>query len=163
MSASREAVAAWVIFDLGDDLVWLPTLARWHYDQWGPLTGASSCEDYAGRLTEAAASRAVPSVLVAVSRGALLGSVSLLASDLPARPQLTPWLAQLFVEPTHRSAGLGAALVRAALEWAGCCGYPRVYLYTSGTLPDYYGRLGWRVVERLDYLERPRTVMAYDL
>jgi predicted N-acetyltransferase YhbS len=67
------------------------------------------------------------------------------------------------VEPTHRSAGLGAALVRAALERAGCCGYPRVYLYTSGTLPDYYGQLGWRVVERLDYLERPRTVMAYDL
>ncbi len=159
------------IVDLGDDLVWLPTLARWHYDQWGPLTGASSCEDYAGRLTEAAASRAVPSVLVAVSRGALLGSVSLLDSDLPARPHLTPWLAQLFVEPTHRSAGLGAALVRAALERAGCCGHPRVYLYTSGTLPDYYGRLGWRVVgrlgwrvvERLDYLERPRTVMAYDL
>ena len=30
-----------VIQDLGDNLSWLPTLARWHYDQWGPLTGAS--------------------------------------------------------------------------------------------------------------------------
>jgi predicted N-acetyltransferase YhbS len=163
MSARREVVAGWVIADLGDDLVWLPMLARWHYDQWGPLTGASSCEEYAERLSEAAASRAVPSVLVAVSRGELLGSVSLLASELPARPELTPWLAQLFVEPTHRRAGLGAALVHAALERAGCCGYPRVYLYTSGTLPEYYRRLGWRVLERLDYLERQRTVMAYDL
>jgi predicted N-acetyltransferase YhbS len=163
MSARREAVAEWVIADLGDELVWLPMLARWHYDQWGPLTGASSCEDHVGRLTEAAASRAVPSVLVAVSRGELLGSVSLLACDLPARPELTPWLAQLFVEPTRRSVGLGAAFVRAALQRAGHCGHRRVDLYTSGTLPDYYGRLGWRVVERLDYLERPRTVMVYDL
>jgi predicted N-acetyltransferase YhbS len=105
----------------------------------------------------------VPSVLVAASSGELLGSVSLLACDLPVRPELTPWLAQLLVEPTRRRAGLGAALVRAALERAEHCGHRRVYLYTSGTLPDYYTRLGWRVAERLDYLERPRTVMTYDL
>jgi predicted N-acetyltransferase YhbS len=138
-------------------------LARWHYAQWGPLTGAASYGEYLVLLTEAAASRAVPSVLVAVSSGALLGSVSLLACDLPARPGLTPWLAQLFVEPTRRRSGLGAALVRAALERAEHCGHRRVYLYTSGTLPDYYARLGWRVVEQLEYLERQRTVMAHDL
>ena len=64
------------------------------------------------------------------------------------------------MEPTRRNAGVGAALVNAALEQAGRCGHRRVYLYTSGTLPEYYRRLGWRVLERLDYLERPRTVMA---
>ena len=142
-----------VIQDLGDNLSWLPTLARWHYDQWGPLTGASSFDGYAALLTAAAASRRVPSVLIA----------NLVTSDLPLRPDLTPWLAQLFVESTRRRDGVGVALVRAVLQRAQQCGYARVYLYTSGTLPEYYGRLGWRVVERLTYLQRERTVMDYDV
>jgi predicted N-acetyltransferase YhbS len=82
--------------------------------------------------------------------GQLLGSANLVACDLPPRPELTPWLAQLFVEPNRRRHGVGAALVRAALERARQCGYRRFYLYTSGTLPQYYRRRGWREVERLE-------------
>jgi GNAT superfamily N-acetyltransferase len=152
-----------VIGDLGDHISWLPTLARWHYDQWGPLTGARSLERYAELLTEAAAGRTVPSVLIAIADGALLGSASLVACDLPLRSELRPWLAQLFVSPTRRRDGVGAGLVRAVLQRAQQCGYGRVYLYTSGTLPEYYRRLGWRVVERLAYLQQVRTVMAYDV
>src|ERR671919_442523 len=77
-----------VIADLGDHRSWLPVLARWHYDQWGPLTGASSFEDYVALLTDAAARREVPSVLIAVADGALLGSANLVASDLPPRPRV---------------------------------------------------------------------------
>jgi len=152
-----------MISDLGDHLSWVPVLARWHYDQWGPLTGADSFDGYVALLTKAAESRAVPSVLVAVLKGELLGSANLVASDLPPRPELTPWLAQLFVAPTRRRAGVGAALVRAVLERARQCRHPRVYLYSSGTLPQYYSRLGWQIVERLAYLERERTVLVYDL
>ena len=152
-----------VIGNLGDHLSWLPTLARWHYDQWGPLTGASSFDGYVALLTAASGSRTVPSVLVAMANRELLGSATLIASDLPPRPALTPWLAQVFVEPTRRRNGVGAALVRAVLQRAQQCGYARVYLYTSGTLPEYYRRLGWRVVERLAYLQQERTVMDYDV
>ena len=41
----------------------------------------------------------------------------------------TPWLAQLFVEPTRRRHGVGATLVRAVLRRAEDCGYRRVYLF----------------------------------
>jgi predicted N-acetyltransferase YhbS len=129
----------------------------------GPLTGARSVEDYRERLATAAASRTVPSILVAAADGALLGSASLLGADLPPRPELTPWLAQLFVTQARRRDGVGAALVRAVLQRARECRSPHVYLYTSGTLPQYYQRLGWRDVERVSYLERERTVMRYDL
>jgi predicted N-acetyltransferase YhbS len=152
-----------VISDLGDHLSQLLLLARWHYDQWEQLTGADSFDRYVRLLTQAAASRTVPSVLVAISERELLGSASLVASDLPSRLELTPWLAQLFVHPARRRAGVGAGLVRAVLERARQCGHPRVHLYTSGTLPEYYKRLGWRVVERLTYLQRQRTVMVHDL
>ena len=100
-----------VIGDLGDHISQLPALARWHYDQWGPLTGASSFDGYVALLTQAAASRTVPSVLIAMADGESLGPATLVASDLPPRPDLTPWLAQLFVAPTRRRDGVGAALV----------------------------------------------------
>jgi GNAT superfamily N-acetyltransferase len=150
-----------MISDLADHPSWLPVLARWHYDQWGPLTGADRLDGYVALLTKTASSKAIPSVLVAISEGDLLGSASLVASDLPLCPELTPWLAQLFVEPTRRRAGVGAALVSAIVERARQCGHSRVYLYTSGTLPEYYGRLGWQLVERLAYMERERTVMVH--
>jgi predicted N-acetyltransferase YhbS len=102
-------------------------------------------------------------VLIAVADGELLGSATLVAADLPPRPELTPWLAQLFVEATRRRDGVGAALVHAVLRRARQCHYPCVYLYTSGTLPRYYDRLGWRVVETVSYRQRERTVMRYDL
>lgn len=100
---------------------------------------------------------------MSIADGELLGSANLVACDLPHRPALTPWLAQLFVQPARRRDGVGAALVRAVLQGAQQCGYSRVYLYTSGTLPEYYRRLGWRAVERLAYLQRERTVMDYDV
>ena len=147
------------IADLAQFSQCILTLARWHFDLWGPLTGADSLEAYVDLLTSAAGSRTVPSVLIALADDTLLGSANLVASDLPPRPTLTPWLAQLYVEPSRRRAGVGAALVRAVRQRARDCGYRRLYLYTSGTLPEYYARLGWREVERLPYLGRERTVM----
>jgi len=47
----------------------------------GPLTGAGSFDGYVALLTEAATSKTVPSVLVAVADGQLLGSANLVASD----------------------------------------------------------------------------------
>lgn len=110
-------------------------MARWHFDQWGPLTGAKTYESYVGSLEEAAAASSIPSVLVAFLDSALLGSVSLVSCDLSIRPLLTPWLAQLFVLPDHRAKGVGAALVRAAADRAQNLGFRRLYLYTSGDLP----------------------------
>jgi GNAT superfamily N-acetyltransferase len=151
------------ITGLGEHPQWIKLLARWHFDQWGPLTGASTIDDYTALLTRATEGGTLPCVLVASADETLLGSVSLVGCDLPLRRNLTPWLAQLFVEPSKRRAGVGAMLVRAVLERAEAYGYRRVYLYTSGTLPDYYARLGWREIEGLDYLGKQRTVMDYGL
>lgn len=152
-----------LIADVAERAGWIATLARWHFDYWGPLTGADTLDGYLALLSNAARCRTVPSVLIAVEGDELLGSANLVPCDLPARPALTPWLAQLFVEPTRRRHGVGAALIRAVLDRAGACGYDRAYLFTSGTLPQYYARLGWRTIEHLPYLGKERIVMDYAL
>jgi GNAT superfamily N-acetyltransferase len=156
--------AGWMLItDLAEHPGRIAALAAWHFDYWGPLTGADTLDGYRALLTSAAQSRTVPSVLIAVDGDQLLGSANLVVCDLPVRPTLTPWLAQLFVEPTQQRHGIGAALVRAVLGRAAECGHDRAYLFTSGTLPEYYARLGWRTLERVRYLGAERTVMDYAL
>jgi hypothetical protein len=46
------------------------------------------------------------------------------------------------------------------MSWA--LGFRRVHLYTSGTLPEYYSALGWKPIEQVEYLGKPRTIMAFD-
>ena len=135
------------------------TLAEWHFAEFGSLTGAESRERYRVLLDSYATDQSVPTTLVAFESGELLGSANLLTSDLPVRPELTPWLAQLYVTPAGRGRGIGAALVQRTLSEAAGQGFDILYLYTSGTLPEYYGQRGWTCRETLDYLGKKRTVM----
>lgn len=141
----------------------IPIIARWHFEQWGPLTGFATLAEYVAFLESSTRSEELPTVLVAFLEGEGVGSGSLLACDMTIRPQLTPWLAQLFVLPSYRGHGIGTALVQAVAGEAHRRGYSRLYLYTSGELPRYYGHLGWTICERVQYLGKERMVMQIDL
>lgn len=139
------------------------TIAQWHFDQWKDLTGFSTLEGYIAFLERCQESTTIPYVLVAHSDRQLLGSVNLVACDMKIRSDLTPWLAQLFVAPAHRKLGIGKALVHAAVAQARELGYGRLYLYTSGELPQFYERLGWVIRETVYYLGKERVVMQFDV
>ena len=142
---------------------WVDKIARWHFDQWGPLTGSGSCEEYLRFLDDAARHTTIPAVLVAVEHGELAGTASLIRCDMEIRSELTPWLGQLIVAPECRSHGIGSALAQAVAAEARRVGYDRLYLYTSGDLPPFYERLGWSAREQVHYLGKERTVMQYEL
>ena len=85
--------------------------------------------------------------LVAHYQGTFLGTASVIASDLDSRPQYTPWIAAVWVDPTYRSNGVGAALVRTGAEKAQDLGFDPVYLCALPSKHGFYERLGWRLVE----------------
>lgn len=137
----------------------IPLLAKWHFQQWGALTGASSEQDYQKLICKYASSQKVPTTLLAIENNKTVGSVNLIESDLEIRSELTPWIAQLYVIPEKRSRGIGSNLVRAAIDRAIEFGFDTLYLYTSGTLPFFYESLGWKTREVLQYRGKERTVM----
>ena len=89
------------------------------------------------------------------------GSVFLIDNDLESRPELTPWLAGLFVLPEARRQGIGEALVSAVLAHATSIGYETVFLHSA--IGDFYRRLGWESRETLILHELEHEIMSYSL
>ncbi|MBC8038707.1 MAG: GNAT family N-acetyltransferase [Rhizobiales bacterium] len=142
---------------------WCAQLAADQFELWGPLTGHDCPASYEAFLEQAACSSALPRVLVARLGDTLLGSVNLLAHEMTIRPQLTPWLGQLFVSENQRAKGIGTGLLNAAIAYVENSGYRQLFLFTSGTLPGYYGKRGWTEIEEVSYLGKARTIMRFDI
>jgi GNAT superfamily N-acetyltransferase len=100
------------------------------------------------RLKENLQDTPIPLALVAHNGKSLLGTASLIASDLDERPELTPWVAAVWVEERARGHGIGAALVDAAARTCFALGFPRAYLCARPRMTGYYERLGWTLIER---------------
>ena len=141
----------------------IDTLSQAQFELWGPLTGRNTLKEYRELLHFAAESKSLPTTLVAVENATVLGSVNVLENDLPLRPDIAPWLAQLFVFPSFRGRGAGALLIEGAIAETRKLNRSILYLYTSGTLPSYYEKLGWSRLEEIAYLGKHRVIMAYKI
>ncbi|MCG7394566.1 GNAT family N-acetyltransferase [Microvirga sp. ACRRW] len=89
----------------------------------------------------------IPTSFVAHDGERFLGTVSVIVNDEELRPQYTPWIAALWVDPEDRQQGIGAALVDRAAKFAFTTGAQRVYLLTRERRRAYYEGLGWAVLE----------------
>ena len=148
-----------------DHLDLIPTIARWHWDEWGHADPHGSLESWTEGLRGRTHRDGIPTTLVALRGDELLGSVTLVAHDMPDRPELahlTPWVAGTFVRPEERGRGVGRALMEAAAATARSLGVSTLYLYTSTARP-FYERLGWRVVAETSYEGEDVAVMSVDL
>ena len=124
-------------FDLVADRIW----QTW----WKPQGHAP--DTIRARLIENMNAEPIPLALVAHDRGKFLGTASVIASDLEERPQFSPWVAAVWVEPQARRLGIGAALVDRAAEACFALGVKRTFLCARPERTGFYQRLGWTLVE----------------
>ena len=147
---------------LADHPGFIPTLARWHHEEWAYLRPGDTVEARQGRLRDVCGRGEIPTVFVAFAKGTLFGSAMLIAHDMDIRMDLTPWLAGVFVAPDYRRRGIGSTLVRRVVESAAQLGEKRLYLYTPSA-EQMYLRLGWSAIERTEYRGKEVVVMSYDV
>lgn len=149
------------IIDLRQAPQHIPTIARWHFDEWGYLNPGKTLEYRIERMQRYLADTPIPSMLIAVQGPEILGTAALVESDMDSHPELAPWLASVYIRADQRGRGLGKQLVQALMDFAGQQGLPQLYLFT----PDqdaFYAKLGWQYIAREDYRNTPVTLMRLD-
>jgi GNAT superfamily N-acetyltransferase len=154
-------VALMQIGYLADHPEFIPTLARWHHQEWAYLRPGDSLEARTARLRKCCGHCEIPTVVIAFTVGTLLGSAMLIAHDMDTRMELSPWLAGVFVAPGRRCRGIGASLVQRVIHDATVLGVERLYLYTPNA-DQFYSRRGWLLVEHTRYRKTDVVVMSYD-
>ena len=100
--------------------------------------------------------------LVLLAEGEPVGMVSLLSNDLEGRPDLGPWLGDLFVDARFRGCGHALRLIAALEASARAEGVERLWLYTEDAA-GLYRKAGWSEVEAAVSGGKPVRVLYRDL
>jgi GNAT superfamily N-acetyltransferase len=124
-----------------------PTVADRVWDFTWKAKGVSLEQVTAG-LREMISGENFPFVMVAYDGERYVGSALGIASDMDERPQYTPWVAAVWVEPQYRKQNVGRSLVSAAAETCLSRGFQRVFLCARPERHDFYARQGWLPIER---------------
>lgn len=135
---------------LADHPECIPELATLHFAEWSFLNPGESLDDKKAYLKRLCSRHGVPSFIIAIEDGELVGSASLIAQDMDDRPDLTPWLADVFVKPEYRGRGIATSLIQRIESEARIAGIVRLYLYTPDAA-KLYQKLGWRIFEACQY------------
>ena len=94
-----------------------------------------------------ASETAQPFCLVAHEDGVFAGTASLIDSDVATRPEWTPWVAAVWVEPQCREQGVATELLATVTARAFELGESTLYLYCTDPMIGFYARRGWDELE----------------
>src|SRR5262245_25667130 len=104
-----------------------PVLAAWHHREWRDLLVDWPLEQAQAELVSHVHHCSIPTTFVAFEDEQLVGSASLIESDLDGWEHLSPWLASVYVVEQYRRRGVGTQLILRALEDALALRVPEVY------------------------------------
>lgn len=147
---------------LKDYKEWIPTIAKWFYDEWGHLYPELDIDKIILRLHKRTNVDIIPLALVALENRAVIGTASLKKFDMDTRMQYSPWLASVYVSEKWRGKGIGTSLVRVIEDKAKEIGVKILYLYTPDA-QNFYAKLGWRELESTEYRGQDVTIMIKKL
>jgi GNAT superfamily N-acetyltransferase len=114
------------------DLV--PTVAGWVWEEFWRSHG-HTLEQTAEAVAATVAARDLPQTYVLLLDDWPVGTATLAARDLEERPDLTPWLAGVFVAPDWRGRGYAALLVSAVENVCLQRSIATLWLYTRNAEP----------------------------
>lgn len=115
------------------------------------------------RFVDHLKTHALPITFIALDGDLPVGMCSLREND-GIRPDLTPWLGSLVVDPKYQRQGIGRMLIDVTVLKAKELGFEKLYLFVfDPTIPEYYERLGWRKIGMDEFKSYPVTVMEVEL
>lgn len=147
---------------LSNDEKVIRQVASWIYYQWLSHKPEHSIESTIERIRPRAGSTEVPLCIVASDNGLPVGCASLTSSDMASHPELTPWLASVYVSDRARGKGIATELCTRIVAEAKRLGHQKLYLFTEDQM-SLYGRMGWKIRGTENYRDLNVTIMEYSI
>ncbi|MBZ9994307.1 GNAT family N-acetyltransferase [Mesorhizobium sp. BH1-1-4] len=140
----------------------IPVCASWTFGHWDCQAGTTFEETNRLFCDAVNGETSLPLTFVAIVDDKPAGMISLRDSDFKERDDLSPWLASLYVHPSHRNKGIGLLLIERLELAAERLGYKRLYLTTEDS-SGLYEKHGWQQIDRVRTPFGDASLMAKDL
>lgn len=147
-----------MISHLADVPFFRDELATLHAAEWKHLYAEWDERSALAEFLNQKADGSLPATLVLHEGTELVGSVSVVFGDCPARLDLNPWLASLYVVPQRRGLGHSLELVQAGIELAAAAGAKRLHVFTESA-EKLFQRCGFEMLERTRLQDLPISVL----
>lgn len=138
----------------------LDRMTEWMYGWWGKQEGYSM-EAVRCSLSRGLQSERLPQTFGLYLDGELIGMYQITMSDLFVRPDLYPWLANVYIDPGFRGMGYGRVLLSSVRNNAEALGLHELFLFT--TLSGVYEKYGWEYQGEIDTFLEPKLQRLYRL
>lgn len=132
-------------------------LAKWHHKEWSYLNPGTDIESRITKMQLHLNNDMIPVTYIALG-DQLLGSAAIVPNDMKTKPELSPWLASVFIAQEYRNKGIGTKLVLHVMQQAKENAIKTLYLFT----PDkaaFYKKLGWVIISKEQYHGHEVTIM----
>lgn len=138
------------------------TITGWMYQWWGQQEGYTR-EAVRQYVLHGCQQDRLPRTYGLFLGDMLIGMYQLRLDDLFVRPDVYPWLANVYLDPAYRNRGYGTVLMEHIRNTAReGLPFQELFLYTTHT--ELYERYGWDFVSEIDtYLEYNRRQRLYRL
>ena len=129
------------------------TICDWNYQWWGAPRGKSKALVECFMKHCLCTGSRLPQTFVAVHDGTVRGMYQLsMSDDLESRPDIYPWLINVYVSEPYRGHGVARQLLESVPVQARQLGLHELYLYTKHI--GFYEKFGWNFVEFVDTFEK---------
>ena len=105
-------------------------MTDWMYELWGKEEGCSK-KEVENYIKKCISSKKIPQTIIATIDKEIVGMCNLLMHDHDSKPDIYPWLGNLFVDKDYRNQGISKMLINKAIKQSKKLNLKELYLYTK--------------------------------
>lgn len=127
------------------------------YYEWLGIRNGESTEKIRCTMAHSVNGTGLPQTFIAFLEGRPAGMYQIaVTDDLDARPDLYPWLINVYVDEAYRNRGVFRKMMETVPQTAEAAGMTHLYLYTKHD--GLYEKFGWRFVENVPTFRKDSPV-----
>lgn len=136
-------------------------ITDWMYNWWGKTDG-DTLEEVECFVMHTMQNDRIPQTYGIFLNNKIIGMYQFLHNDLKIRPDIYPWLADVYIDEKYRQKGFARIMLETVKNSMKDLNLKEIYLYTEYV--GFYEKLGWDFVSEIDtYKKKSRIQRLYKM